>query len=424
MTFAKRHYPVIVVGGGQAGLSTSYLLQQRHIEHLVLEKEEAFHAWKNQRWDSFCLVTPNWQCRLPDHPYDGDDPHGFMVKEEIVAWMERFRASFEPPLIEGITVQAVRALPVGGYRLDTDRGPLTADQVVMAVSSYHRPKVPDYARRLPPAIEQVDASAYRNPAALPEGAVLVVGTGQSGCQIAEDLHLAGRRVHLAVGPAPRVSRFYRGRDVVDWLDDMGHYRIPVQEHLTEEQVRAKANHYVTGRDGGRDIDLRRFALEGMRLHGRLENIASGLAHFGDDLTNNLDQADATNARIKKSIDDHIARQGIEAPAEAPYEPVWEPPRDAERELDLEAEGIAAVIWCIGYAPDFSWIDAPAFDASGYPKHRRGVTASPGLYFLGLPWLHTWGSGRIYAIAEDAEHLVDHIETAQLPLREQYLAGIA
>ena len=138
MTFAKRHYPVIVVGGGQAGLSTSYLLQQRHIEHLVLEKEEAFHAWKNQRWDSFCLVTPNWQCRLPDHPYDGDDPHGFMVKEEIVAWMERFRASFEPPLIEGITVQAVRALPVGGYRLDTDRGPLTADQVVMAISSGRR----------------------------------------------------------------------------------------------------------------------------------------------------------------------------------------------------------------------------------------------------------------------------------------------
>ncbi|MCH2557044.1 MAG: MSMEG_0569 family flavin-dependent oxidoreductase [Alcanivorax sp.] len=424
MTFAKRHYPVIVVGGGQAGLSTSYLLRQRNIDHLVLEKEQAFHAWKQQRWDSFCLVTPNWQCRLPDHPYDGDDPHGFMVKEEIVAWMERFRAAFDPPLIEGITVQAVRTLPAGGYRLDTDRGPLTADQVVMAVSSYHRPKVPAYARRLPARIKQVDASAYRNPEALPEGAVLVVGTGQSGCQIAEDLHLAGRRVHLAVGPAPRVSRFYRGRDVVDWLDDMGHYRIPVQEHLTEEQVRAKANHYVTGRDGGRDIDLRRFALEGMRLHGRLENIESGLARFGDDLGKNLDQADATNARIKNSIDDYIARQGIEAPTETPYEPVWEPPREPDRKLDLDAEGIAAVIWCIGYAPDFSWIDAAAFDASGYPKHRRGVTASPGLYFLGLPWLHTWGSGRIYAIAEDAEYLVDHIEAARLPLREQYLAGIA
>ncbi|MEO1902106.1 MAG: MSMEG_0569 family flavin-dependent oxidoreductase [Alcanivorax sp.] len=424
MTFAKRHYPVIVVGGGQAGLSTSYLLRQRNIDHLVLEKEQAFHAWKQQRWDSFCLVTPNWQCRLPDHPYDGDDPHGFMVKEEIVAWMERFRAAFDPPLIEGITVRAVRALPVGGYRLDTDRGPLTADQVVMAVSSYHRPKVPGYARRLPARIKQVDASAYRNPEALPEGAVLVVGTGQSGCQIAEDLHLAGRRVHLAVGPAPRVSRFYRGRDVVDWLDDMGHYRIPVQDHLTEEQVRAKANHYVTGRDGGRDIDLRRFALEGMRLHGRLETVEAGQARFGDDLGKNLDQADATNARIKNSIDDYIARQGIDAPTEPPYEPVWEPPRDLDRELDLEAEGIAAVIWCIGYAPDFSWIDAPAFDATGYPKHRRGVTASPGLYFLGLPWLHTWGSGRIYAIAEDAEYLANRIEAARLPLREQYLAGIA
>ena len=326
--FPRRHYPVIVVGGGQAGLSTSYLLHQRHIDHLVLEKHEAFHAWKNQRWDNFCLVTPNWQCRLQDHPYDDDEPHGFMVKEQIVTWMERFRASFDPPLFEGVTVTRVIALAVGGYRLDTDRGPLTADQVVIAVSSYHVPKVPEYARRLPDSIRQLDASAYRNPAALPKGAVLVVGTGQSGCQIAEDLHLAGREVHLAVGPAPRVSRFYRGRDVVDWLDDMGHYRLPVQEHLTEEQVRAKANHYVTGRDGGRDIDLRRFALEGMTLHGRLHDIDAGMARFGHDLKKNLDAADATNARIKASIDEYINREGIQAPTEAAYEAAWEPPASA------------------------------------------------------------------------------------------------
>ncbi|MEQ9508488.1 MSMEG_0569 family flavin-dependent oxidoreductase [Alloalcanivorax xenomutans] len=420
--FPRRHYPVIVVGGGQAGLSASYLLQQRGIDHLVLEKHQAFHAWKHQRWDSFCLVTPNWQCRLPDHPYDGDNPHGFMVKDEIIGWMERFRASFEPPLFEGVTVTRVMALDVGGYRLETDHGPLTADQVVIAVSSYHLPKIPEYAANLPPSIHQLDASAYRNPDALPDGAVLVVGTGQSGCQIAEDLHLAGRDVHLAVGPAPRVSRFYRGRDVVDWLDDMGHYRIPVQEHLTEEQVRAKANHYVTGRDGGRDIDLRRFALEGMRLHGRLNDIGAGVAYFGDDLKHNLDAADATNARIKGSIDEYIAQQGIIAPEEQPYQPVWEPPRAPETCLDLESANIGTVIWCIGYAPDFGWIKAPAFDTTGYPKQVRGVTASPGLFFLGLPWQNTWGSGRIYAIAEDAGYIVDRIADAAVQLPQCRLAG--
>jgi putative flavoprotein involved in K+ transport len=407
--FAGQHYPVIVVGGGQAGLSASYWLCRHDIDHLVLEKHQAFHAWKNERWDSFSLVTPNWQCRLPGHPYDGDDPDGFMVKDQIVAWMERFRAAFSPPLREGVTVQRVTRRSGGGYRVRTDRGELSADQVIMAVSVYHQPKVPPCADALPAHLTQLDASAYRNPDALPEGPVLVVGTGQSGCQIAEDLHLAGREVHLAVGPAPRVSRFYRGRDVVAWLDDMGHYRIPVREHLSEDQVKAKANHYVTGRDGGRDIDLRRFALEGMRLYGRLEDLAGDRVLFDDDLTENLDNADATNARIKAGIDDHIARHHIDAPPEAPYHPVWEPAPDHPTSLDLKAAGITTVIWCIGYAPDFSWIKAPAaFDDSGYPKHERGVTASPGLYFLGLPWLHTWGSGRIYAIAEDAEHVVTHL----------------
>ncbi len=407
--FAGQHYPVIVVGGGQAGLSASYWLCRHDIDHLVLEKHQAFHAWKNERWDSFSLVTPNWQCRLPGHPYDGDDPDGFMVKDQIVAWMERFRVAFSPPLREGVTVQRVTRRSGGGYRVRTDRGELSADQVIMAVSVYHQPKVPPCADALPAHLTQLDASAYRNPDALPEGPVLVVGTGQSGCQIAEDLHLAGREVHLAVGPAPRVSRFYRGRDVVAWLDDMGHYRIPVREHLSEDQVKAKANHYVTGRDGGRDIDLRRFALEGMRLYGRLEDLAGDRVLFDDDLTENLDNADATNARIKAGIDDHIARHHIDAPPEAPYHPVWEPAPDHPTSLDLKAAGITTVIWCIGYAPDFSWIKAPAaFDDSGYPKHERGVTASPGLYFLGLPWLHTWGSGRIYAIAEDAEHVVTHL----------------
>jgi hypothetical protein len=208
----------------------------------------------------------------------------------------------------------------------------------------------------------------------------VVGTGQSGCQIAEDLHLAGRQVHLCVGGAPRTARFHRGRDVVDWLADMGYYDMPVDQHPLKERVRAKANHYVTGRDGGRDIDLRRFALEGMRLYGRLEDIRGDHLTFRDDLAHNLDQADAVSESIKASIDKFIAARGIDAPPGSAYSPPWVPPADHPRSLDLSAAGIGTVIWCVGYRSDFRWIEVPVFDGSGYPSHRRGVSAVDGLYF--------------------------------------------
>ncbi|WHL27272.1 MSMEG_0569 family flavin-dependent oxidoreductase [Pseudomonas juntendi] len=402
------HYSAIIVGGGQAGLSASYYLQQRDIDHLVLEKHTLTHTWRNQRWDAFCLVTPNWQCALPGHPYSGDDPHGFMKKNEIIAYLDAFIAKVNAPVREGVAVQRLVARAQGGYLLSTNAGEFSADQVIVASGGYHTPIIPRLAERLPARIAQIHSEQYRSPEVLPEGAVLVVGSGQSGAQIAEDLHLAGRQVYLAVGDAPRCARFHRGKDVVDWLAEMGYYDIDVDRHPLREGVRDNTNHYVTGRDGGRDIDLRRFALEGMQLFGRLERLDGTTLHFADDLSTSLDAADAVYNRINASIDKYIAEQGIDAPAGHPYEPQW-CPEQSNTTLDLGNAGITTIIWCIGFQPDFSWIDVPVFNGRSYPGHTRGVTAQPGLYFLGLPWLHTWGSGRFSGVARDAEHIAEHLD---------------
>lgn len=405
-----QHHPVIIIGGGQAGLSLAHYLQQRGIDHLVLEKHKAMHSWRTQRWDNFCLVTPNWQCKLPGHEYAGPDPHGFMKKDEINAYLDGFLAKVKPALKEGVTVQHVKPLATGGYRVVTTEGEYTADQVVVASGGYHAPIIPRLAERLPAHIQQVHSEQYRNADALPEGAVLVVGSGQSGSQIAEDLHLAGRQVHLAVGDAPRCARFYRGRDVVDWLADMNYYDMPVHEHPLREGVRDNTNHYVTGRDGGRDIDLRQFARDGMKLYGLLSSLNEGTLQFEPSLADALDRADQTYNGINAAIDKHIAERGISAPPPSVYQPVWQPEGDHTR-LDLSAAGITSVVWCIGFQPDFQWLDAPVFNGRGHPVHTRGVTRQSGLYFLGLPWLYTWGSGRFSGVARDALYLAEQIDTA-------------
>lgn len=407
---ASTHVPVAVVGGGQAGLSMSFCLKQRGIRHVVFEKHRIAHEWRENRWDTFCLVTPNWQCRLPGFAYSGEDPRGFMLKAEIVRYLEAYAASFHPPVVERVTVVRLQRRNADRYAISTSAGEYTADQVVVATGGYHGPLIPRLAERLPESIVQLHSSAYRNPQALPDGAVLVVGTGQSGCQIAEDLHLAGRRVHLCVGGAPRSPRVYRGKDVVEWLTAMGYYDLPIDEHPQKETVREKTNHYLTGRDGGREIDLRRLALEGMHLHGRMKGLRGTSLEFHSDLEKNLDHADTVADSIRASIDKYIAERGIEAPSEPPYRPLWRPVNPA-LELDYVAAGIRAVIWCIGFETDYRWIDVPVFDGKGMPAHHRGVTKSDGLYFLGLPWLHTWGSGRFSGVAQDAEYLADRIDAA-------------
>ena len=401
------HYPVVIVGGGQAGLSISYCLKERDLDHIVFEKNQIANAWRSQRWDSFCLVTPNWQCQLPGYPYKGNEPEGFIKKDEIVAYIENYARSFNPPIKEGVEVLNLRRGDRGIFEVATSIGDYTADQVVVAAGAYHQPKIPKISQRLPEHILQVHSSKYKNPESLPDGAVLVIGTGQSGCQIAEDLHLAGRKVHLCVGSAPRSPRRYRGKDAVEWLDLMGYYDLSIDQHPQKEKVRSKANHYLTGRDGGREIDLRRFALEGMQLHGRLKNIASNKLEFFNDLKQNLDGADAVSESIKKTIDNFIAKNNLDAHLELPYQPVWQPAMDIP-DLDLAEANITTVIWCTGFQSDFSWIEIPVFDGKGYPCHDRGVTDIKGLYFLGLPWLYTWGSGRFSGVARDATYLADYI----------------
>ena len=404
----QSHYPVIIVGGGQAGLSMSYCLKERGIGHLVFEKHRLGEAWRSKRWDTFCLVTPNWQCQLPGFHYQGNDPHGFMAKEEIIQYLEAYARSFDPPLREGVVVSHLRAHDSGVFEISTSAGEYFADQVVVATGGYQVETIPRIAERFPANIKQIHSAEYRNPGPLPEGNVLVVGSGQSGCQIAEDLHLAGREVHLCVGGAPRTARRYRGKDVVDWLHQMGYYNMPVNEHPLKERVRAKANHYVTGRDGGRDIDLRKFALEGMKLYGRLRDLSGSVLKFADDLKQNLDQADAVSESIKTTIDKHIEANELVAPREERYRPVWEPEAPC-LELDYLQANFSTIIWSVGFRTDYRWIEIPIFDGKGYPSHRRGVTSVAGIYFLGLPWQYTWGSGRFSGVAQDAQFLADCVE---------------
>ncbi|SCB36305.1 MSMEG_0569 family flavin-dependent oxidoreductase [Rhizobium hainanense] len=401
----KPHYSTVVVGGGQAGLSASYYLGKAGVDHIVFEKKTAAHKWKSERWDAFCLVTPNWQCLLPDHPYDGADPHGFMVRDEIVGYLDRFIDKVKAPVLENTEVTLIER-DGSGFRIETSAGVVGADAVILATSLYANPFIPRAAEKLPESILQLHTASYRNPEILPEGEVMVIGSGQSGCQIAEDLHLAGRRVHLVTGNAPRCARLYRGRDVVDWLTDIGQYDITI-EHDGMNKKKHDTNHYLTGRDGGRDIDLRKFAQEGMELYGRMETVSGGKMIFRPNLAKNLDEADRVYNSINALIDRHIADRAIDAPPPSVYEPVWVPERETT-ELDLEAAGVTSVIWATGFTPDWSFVSLPIFDGTGYPVQRRGVTGIPGTYVLGLPWLWTWGSGRFLGMAKDAEYIVDDI----------------
>ncbi|MCU4548626.1 MSMEG_0569 family flavin-dependent oxidoreductase [Acinetobacter pittii] len=406
----QSNYDVVIVGGGQAGLCISHYLQKAGIDHVVLEKEsELTHAWRQKRWDNFTLVTPNWQCLLPDHPYNGNDPDGFMKKNEIVEYLDSFIEKLNPPALLNVQVTHVAKVAPQQFEIETNLGKTTAKQLVVAAGGYHTPIYPKLSETLPENVLVIHSEQYFNVDQLPEGNVLVVGSGQSGAQIAEDIHLAGKKVYLSTGDAPRCARFYRGKDVVTWLFEMGYYETTVKDHRYSEEVRNSTNHYVTGRDGGRDIDLRKFALEGMQLLGRFEDFQNGQLVFRPDLNQNLDMADATYNRINASIDDYIAKNNITTDELASvYHPLWIPEQEITH-IDLAAENITSIIWCIGFRPDYSWIDLDIFQNNGYPMHDRGITVDSDVCFIGLPWLNTWGSGRFMDVGKDAKYIVDHIK---------------
>ncbi|MDL9947114.1 MSMEG_0569 family flavin-dependent oxidoreductase [Gordonia sp. ABSL11-1] len=410
-TTTPNHHPVVIVGGGQAGLSVSWYLGRAGVDHLVIESKTPTHAWADSRWDNFTLVTPNWHCRLPGYAYDGPEPDGFMTRDEVVDWLARWLDTFTPPVREHTTVTNLRQTGDAGFELTLNSADgietITCGQVVVATGGYPLPVIPSYAASLDPAVLQIHSEQYFNADQLPDGAVLVVGSGQSGAQIAEDLHLAGRDVHLAIGNAPRVARFYRGRDCMTWLADMGLYDTPTQEYPGGRAAQEKTNHYVTGREGGRDVDLRQFAAEGMSLYGALADGKDAHLRFAPSLTASLDKADSVYNSICADIDRYIEAHDIDAPPPRRYEPVWEPQSDPT-DLDLHAAGITSIVWAIGFRPDYRWIDASAFDGAGRPMQTRGITQVPGLSFIGLPWMHTWGSGRFLGIDRDARHVADSV----------------
>ncbi len=402
----EKHYPVIIVGGGQAGMAMSFCLGKLDIEHLILDKaQELAHNWQHERWDSFCLVTPNWQCQLPGFPYNGDDPDGFMVKDEIINYLKAYRDFFNPPIQFSSPVSSL-SQENGLFHIKTPKQYFTADQVVLACGGYHKPNILPFAQQFPDSMTQVHSRDYKNSKQLPEGEVMVIGTGQSGSQIAEDLHLEGRKVHLCVGSAPRVNRRYRGKDVVNWLNEMDYYQMTIDKHPEGDNAPHATNHYVTGRDGGRDLNLRVFAEQGMQLYGKMKTVVNGVIEFEDDLKTNLDYADNAAKRIRASIEKYIDENNIDAPADQNIHSQHLP--ESPSSLDLNTSNITSVVWATGFKMQFDWLKVPVTDNSGRPIQKRGLTDTNGLYFLGLNWMHTWGSGRFFHVGQDAEFISEQI----------------
>jgi putative flavoprotein involved in K+ transport len=399
----------IIIGGGQAGLSTSYYLCEMGHEHLILEQaSQAANAWRNDRWDSFTLLTPNWSIKLPGTIYRGNNPDGFMTRAEIVSLVEKYIDNFDLPVQYDTSVTEVTPLENGeGYLVKTSDKLYQARNVVMATGQFQKGKIPAFSANIPADILQLHSGQYRNLNQLPQGAVLVVGSAQSGTQIAEEIYQSGRAVYLCVCSAPRVPRRYRGRDIFSWLSDTGFTERTVDK-LPSPKAKFAGNPHLSGKDGGRTINLHLFARDGVRLLGRILDAEAGKIKLAADLKANLAKADKAEADIAAMIDQYIEKNGINAPEEVL--PNYQDGYGLEEltELDLKAAGINSIIWAMGYDFDYSLVKLPVTDEDGYPIHQRGVTQFPGLYFIGLSWLYKHKSPLLLGVAEDADYIASHI----------------
>ena len=374
----------LVIGGGQAGLSVSHMLSQAGCRHLVLERARIAERWRTERWDGLRFQFPNWSVKLPDFPFPHADPDGFATSEEIVDFLAAYAEFIAVPIRCGVAVTRLSRRPgASGFIAETADGAIESANVVVATGPYQRALVPAL---LPAALDlfQVHASTYRAPDQLPPGAVLVVGSGASGAQIAEELHRAGRRVYLSVGHHRRMPRRYRGRDLIWWISTLGLDQTPVERRGPD-----KALPLITGAYGGHTIDFRAFSAQGITLLGRLVAAENGIVEIAPDLAASLAAGDRSYAGFLDMVDGYIAQHGLDMPqdpdarATLPDPPCLVQPL---RRLDLREADISAVIWSTGYGCDFSWIDVPVLDARGEPVHSDGVTAVRGLYFIGLQWL--------------------------------------
>lgn len=397
------HFEAVIVGGGQAGLAASHQLTERGVEHVVLERGRVGQTWRD-RWDSFCLVSPNWFIQLPGRPYAGDDPDGFLPRDEIVAFLEGYRDAFGLPVREGVAVLSADA-NAGGFSLRTTSGDVQARSLVLASGAYQRPYRPPGAEALPPDLLQIDVNDFRSEASLPSGPILVIGSGQSGCQIAEELRDAGRDVVLSCGRTPWVPRRVAGRDIFHWLVDTG-FMTDTPDSLPSPAARLVSNPIATGHGGGHDLDLRVLRAKGVTLVGRFLGASGYEARFAADLGESVAWGDERYGQIMDSIRRTSAERGDsepQIPEPQPFDPV-----SPER---VSLKGFGAVVFAGGFRPSYqSWLPWPeAFDDMGFPIQRDGTsTVVDGLYFVGVHWMRQRKSALLFGVGEDATVVADAV----------------
>ena len=402
---SSQEIEVLVVGAGQAGIAMSEHLGLHGVPHLVVERDRVAEQWRSRRWDSLVANGPAWHDRFPGQEFDVD-PDAFPTKEQVADYFVAYAEKLDAPIRTGVEVTSVRkndGRP--GFRVETSDGVIEARHVVAATGAFQKPVIPPVV----PAsagIPQIHSSSYRNPQQLPDGAVLVVGAGSSGAQIADELQQSGRHVYLAVGPHDRPPRSYRGRDFCWWLGVLGKWEASAPPRGAEHVTIA-----VSGAHGGNTVDFRALAASGITLLGMAGPYDDGIVSFASDLRTNIENGDANYLSMLDEADAYITRNGLDLPEERQARILGPDPdcvTNPIRELDLAAAGITSIVWATGFAFDYSWLQVDAFDDTGKPKHQRGISSEPGVYFLGLPWQSRRGSSFIWGVWHDAKYLADQI----------------
>jgi putative flavoprotein involved in K+ transport len=413
---------VLIVGGGQAGLAMSEHLSAGEVGHLILERHRIAERWRSGRWDSLVANGPAWHDRFPTLEFPDVGPDEFASKDQVADYFVAYAEKIAAPVRCGVEVTlARRHAGRPGFRVETTDGPIDARYLVAATGPFQRPAIPPIVPDGAGPV-QIHSSGYRNPGQLPDGAVLVVGGGSSGVQIADELLRSGRRVYLSVGPHDRPPRRYRGRDFVWWLGVLGKWDAETPPQGAEHVTIA-----VSGADGGQTVDFRELEARGMTLVGLTKSFDRGTLRFAPDLAANIADGDANYRSLLQEADGYVARMGLDLPEEPEAHELGPLPASATsplRELDLAGDGVSSIVWATGFAVDYGWLDVDVFAVDGRPEHRRGVSSEPGLYFLGLPWLSRRGSSFIWGVWHDARHLADHIATQRRYVAYDEAAGAA
>lgn len=398
----------VIIGAGQAGLSTSYYLTRQARKHIVLEKAtQTADQWRNQRWDSFSLVTPNWALQLPGAAYSGSEPDGFLTRDGMVQYLDKYARQFALPIEFNTEVKSVEKKGDGFYFVETTKQNYLAENVVVATGFFQQPKMPAWSASVSKTIWQLHSSRYKNPTLLPAGAVLVIGSGQSGCQIAEELNASGRKVYLSVGKAGRVPRRYRGKDIIRWLFEAGFFNL-TPEQLPPGMGKFDGIPHLSGANGGHTINLHQFAKDGITLLGRVQSAHGSAITLASDLHETLAGIDEFEKNVTGMIDGFIQANSLPAPEEQLPQLKYGFEQPVINKLHLQKAGIDTIIWATGYSFDYSFLKLPVLDKDGFPLQHSGVAAFEGLYFVGMPWMPSEKSGFLAGVGEAARNIAYRI----------------